>query len=138
LSSETLPKRSIPPLKCLGIILCEAAYRVQNSGNMIIVNTFHALGVQACPCRFPKITVLYTVTDGRGDYEIALAVVLARTGDDVIVYNDRYTATNPLAIGDVQMVLNNVPIPEPGKYWMELRCNGELIGQRPFYVDAKL
>ena len=48
---------------------------------------------------------------------------------------DRYNVSNPLAIGDVQTILCDVPLPEPGRYWIELRCNGELIGQRPFYVS---
>jgi hypothetical protein len=125
----------VPPLKCIGIILCEAAYRVHGRSNLIIVNTFHALSVPRCPCRFPKITVLYTVTDGHGSYDTELAIVHARTGKDVLSAKDRYTVTDPLAIGDVQAVLHDVPLPTPGKYWIELRCNGELIGQRPFYVD---
>lgn len=129
------PRDSVP-LKCIGIILCEAAYRVAGRSNLIIVNTFHTLGVPACPCRFPKITALYTVTDGHGTYEVTLAVVNARTGQDVATYSDRYTVNDPLAIGDVQMILHNVPLPEFGKYWMDLRCNGELIAQRRFYVEG--
>jgi hypothetical protein len=130
------PFAALPPLKCYGIILCEAAYRIAGRPNLIIVNTFHALGVPACPCRFPKITIIYTVTEGHGTYEIELAVVHARTGQDVMTAKDQYTVRDPLSIGDVQIILNGVPLPEAGKYWIELRCNGELIGQRPFYVEV--
>jgi hypothetical protein len=132
---DSLERRAVP-LKCIGIILCEAAYRVHGRSNLIIVNTFHALSVPICPCRFPKITVLYTVTDGHGSYDMTLAVVEARTGAEVMTYKDRYTVDDPLTLGDVQLVLRDVPLPEAGKYWMELRCDGELIAQRPFYVDA--
>jgi hypothetical protein len=129
-------KRSAVPLKCIGIILCEAAYRIANSPNLVIVNTFHALSATAFPCRFPKITVIYSVTNGHGTYDMELAVTNARTGEDVMTGKDQYTVNDPLSIGDVQIVLSGVPLPEPGKYWIEVRCNGELIGQRPFYVDA--
>ena len=44
--------------------------------------------------------------------------------------------SDPLALGDVQLVLHDVPLPEAGKYRIELRCDGELISQRPFYVEA--
>lgn len=124
----------MPPLKCISIILCEMAYRIHGGLNLIIVNTFHKLGVPVCPTKFPKITVLYTVTEGHGAYDVTTAIVNARTGQDVMKADDRYTVTDPLSIGDVQMIFRGVPIPEPGKYWIELRCNGELIGQRPFYV----
>src|SRR4051812_39089103 len=87
-------KLSAVPLKCIGIILCEAVYRVAGRSNLIIVNTFHTLGVPACPNRFPKITALYTVTDGHGTYDIDLAAARARTGRDVFVAKDRYTFKN--------------------------------------------
>lgn len=133
---ERPDKLSTVPLKCIGIILCDNAYRIAGTLNLVVVNTFHKLGVPGCPCRFPRITVLYTVTEGHGTYDLELAVVNARTGQDVATYRDSYTVNDPLAIGDVQMILHNVPLPEPGKYWIELRCNGELVGQRPFYVDV--
>ena len=133
---EEFPRPGVVPLKCIGIVLCEAVYRVHQRSNLIIVNTFHTLGVPSCPCRFPKITVLYTVTDGHGSYEITLAVVHARTGNDVMCIHDQYVVNDPLSIGDVQIEMRDVPLPEAGKYWIELRCNREIIGQRPFYVDT--
>lgn len=135
--SELSVKPNSPvPLQCISIVLCESVYRVADRSNLIIVNTFHTLGVRACPCRFPKITVLYTVTGGHGTYETTLAIVNARSGQDVACYADRYTVRSPLTINDVHLILNGVPFPEAGKYWIELRCNGELIGQRPFYVEV--
>ena len=63
-------------------------------------------------------------------------VTAAANGEDVMTARDRYTVRDPLSIGDVQIVLRGIPFPVAGKYWIELRCNGELIGQRPFYVDV--
>lgn len=54
----------------------------------------------------------------------------------MVAAKDQYTVRDPLSIGDVQIILHGVPFVEPGKYWVELRCNGELIAQRPFHVDA--
>jgi hypothetical protein len=128
-------KLSAIPLKCLGIVLSDSAYRIANQTNLIIVNTFNTLRVPSCPCRFPRITVLYSVTDGHGAYEMELGIVRAETGKDVMTAKDRYAVSNPLSIGDVHVIFRNVPLPERGKYWVEVRCNGELIGQRPFFVD---
>ena len=128
---------TLPPLKCIGIILCEAVYRVHARSNLIIVNTFHTLGVPKCPCRFPKITALYTLTGGHGTYNTELAIVHAASEQEVLRAKDPFESRNPLAITDVQIVLYDVPFKEPGKYWMEVRCDGEVIGQRPFYVDAQ-
>jgi hypothetical protein len=122
------------PLECIGIILSESAYRVNNGPNLVIANTFHLLLQEKFPCSFPKITAVYTVTGGHGTYDLELAIVSAATGDDVRTSKSRHTSTDPLALTDVLVVMRGVPFPAPGKYWSEVRCNGQLIGQRPFYV----
>jgi hypothetical protein len=125
---------AVVPVKCISILLCEAAYLVANTTNLIVVNTFNRLSASAFPCHFPRITVLYTVTDGHGTYELEVAVVNAATGQVSMEMSQRSVLTDPLSIMDVQVTMLHVPLPAPGKYWMEVRCDGSLIGQRPFYV----
>ena len=81
------------PFKCIGIILCDAAYQIAGRSNLIIIKPFHPVSVPGCPCRFPRITVLYTVMDGHGTYDIELAVAHTRTGRDVLTAKDQYTVT---------------------------------------------
>ncbi len=130
-SSSNAPE----PLTCIAIILCEAVYKVEARSNLIIINTFHALGVSQFPCRFPKITVLYTVTNGRGRYDVRLCVVHAGSGETILEVPDVIQLDSPLIIADTQATLRDVPLPAAGKYWVEIRANDELIGQRPFYVN---
>jgi len=40
-----------------------------------------------------------------------------------------------LTLVDTQLVLRDVPLSSTGRYWVELRTDGTLIGQRPFYVN---
>ncbi|HVT90662.1 MAG TPA: hypothetical protein VHD56_17535 [Tepidisphaeraceae bacterium] len=127
----------VPPLKCISIILCERVYRIEGTpGNLMIVNAFHALSIPKFPCMFGTITVLYTVTEGHGTYDMVLSLVDARTGREVKNWKDKYRVTDPLTVGDVQMILHDVPLPEPGKYLFELKCNDDLISSRPFYVNV--
>lgn len=122
------------PVKCISIVLCESIYPVGTSGNLIVVNTFHELTSSGFPTRFPKITVLYTVTNGHGTYDLEIAIVNAATGEAAITVSRPTVLNNPLMIMDIYGVLHQVPLPEPGKYWLEVRCDGALIGQRPFNV----
>ena len=91
--------------------------------------------LNTCPARFPKITVLYTVTNGRGNYDVKLCIVHAASGETILDAPDVIQMDSPLTIGDTQATLHDVPLPPPGKYWVEIRANDELIGQRPFYVS---
>jgi hypothetical protein len=134
LDSNPAPARV--PVKCISIVLCEAAYSVANTSNMIIVNTFHALSSSNYPCPFPKITVLYTVTDGHGSYDLSVSIVNASTGQTTLEVRQPCVLDNPLTILDAQVIMHQVLLPSPGKYWVEIRCDGELIGQRPFYAGA--
>jgi hypothetical protein len=126
----------VPPLKCISILLCEPVYRVAGTpGNVIITNGFHLLNLSAFPCRFGPITVLYTVSDGHGDYDMALTLTQAATGNEVGQWKGRQKLTDPLIVADVEMILTRVRLPEPGKYLFDLKCNGEVIASRPFYVN---
>lgn len=128
-----MPDKS-PPLKCISLILCDEVNRIHGTMNFIIHRTFHVLYTSAFPFRFPRITVFCTLTGGHGTYDMEVAVVNARAQMDLMVARHRLTAKDPLGMADMCTVLRDIPIPEAGKYWVELRCDGELVGQRPFFV----
>ena len=123
-----------PPPTVIAIILCEASYSVNNTKSSIIVNAFHALSASRIPCRFQKITVLVTLTNGHGRYVLNLSVVHAATGESIYETAVETTLKDPLQILDCEAVLHDVPFPAEGKYYLEQRANGELVGQRPFFV----
>ncbi len=128
------PPSNAPAPKCISLLLCEAAHLIAGSANQIIVNTFNSLGVSGCPILFPKITVVYTLTSGHGNYELDISLVPSGGGPPLIEARQRIELGNPLAILDGVMTFMKVPIPVPGRHWVEVRCGSELIGQRPFYV----
>lgn len=64
-----------------------------------------------------------------------MGVVSAATGQVVFyspVYGVRFT--NRLAVVSVNIRLTNCPFPAAGEYWVELYCDGEVIGDRALYV----
>lgn len=127
----------LPPLKCISILLCERVYRIEGTpGNIIIVNGFHFISLPRFPCKFGPVTVLYTVTDGHGEYDMTLSLTHAASGREMGQWTGRQRMTDPLVVADVEMLLTGVSLPEPGKYLFDLKCNGELIASRPFYVNA--
>ena len=45
---------------------------------------------------------------------------------------------DPLKIADFDVGVRGLSLPEPGKYWVILKADGEIISQRPFTVtEAK-
>ena len=130
-------RQPFAPLKCISILLCERVYRIAGTpGNIIIVNGFHFLTMPRFPCKFGPMTVLYTVSDGHGEYDMALSLTHAASGRELGQWKSRERLAEPLVVADVTVVLNGVPLPEPGKYLFDLKCNGDLIASRPFFVNA--
>lgn len=126
----------LPLLKCISILLCERVYRIQGTpGNVIITNGFHFLAMPAFPCKCGPMTVLFTLTEGHGDYEMILSLTHAGSGHEIGHWKSRQRLTDPLAVADVEVRLKGVSLPEPGKYLFDLKCNGEPIASRPFFAN---
>jgi hypothetical protein len=111
--------------------------RIANGGDFVLFRTFHAITTRIVPHRHPHLTVLCTLTGGHGQYPVEVAVVNARAMMDVAVSRSIVNSNNPLGITDAVTEFFDVLLPEPGKYWIEMRCQGEIIAQRPFHLHFK-
>ncbi len=126
------PNPELP--ECVSIILCDDIYRDERTKKLVIVGTFNNINAHALPAIHQKLTVLFTLTNARGEYEIALGIENARTGDLIVEMKGPAQLPDPLKIIDFNIELVGLPIPEAGKYWVVLKANDEIIAQRPFTV----
>lgn len=119
---------------CLSIIISDAVYRDEVSKKLIIVGTFNTIHAQSFPHRHDHMNVLFSLTSGRRVYEVTLAIENGSTGATLTEIKGPMRLDNPLQITDVNVELRNLEFPEPGKYWVTLRVDGEIICQRPFMI----
>lgn len=119
---------------CLSIIISDAVYRDEVTKKLIIVGTFNTIHAQAFPHRHDHMNVLFSLTSGRRTYEVALAIENGSSGTALTEIKGPMRLDNPLHITDVNVELRHLEFPEPGKYWVTLRVDGEIICQRPFMV----
>lgn len=125
-------------LTCISIIVCENIYRDERTKNLVIIGTFNALRATAFPCVFPKMRILFTLTNGNGEYNLKLSIENERTGARIVGMEGPFRIDDPLAISDIDVELRAVPFPEPGKYWVTLQSDSETLQQRPLIVvDAR-
>lgn len=121
-------------LTCISMILCESAHRIDRTGNLILVNVFNVLRLSAFPAHQPRLALLFSLTGGHGKYNLRIAINSATNNVAVIDSTQQIVMKDPLAVVDVIAEMEGVRIPQPGKFWLELHANGELIAQRPFIV----
>ncbi len=121
-------------LSCISIIICDEVYRDEVTKKLVIVGTFNRIATQGLPCQHPAMTVLFTLTNGRGKYDLSLSIEHEKTGATIAELRGPVEVTDPLMMSDVSVKLGNVTFPEAGKYWVTLKADEEIIQQRPFAI----
>lgn len=120
--------------ECLSVIICDEIYRDEVSKKLILVGVFNVIKAAAFPAKHPRMTVLFTLTNGQGTYDMSLSLEHASTGAAIAEIKGPLKLQNPLEIVDFNVELGGLQFPEPGKYWVIVKIDGAIINQRPFVV----
>jgi len=121
-------------LTCISVVVCDEVYRDERTKKLIAVGLFNNIVAGSVPCKHQRITVLFSLTNGRGDYNLRLAIEHEGTGSKVAEITGPFKAKDPLTIADMHVVLDGTVFPEKGKYWVTVSADGEILQQRPFWV----
>lgn len=87
------------------------------------------------PYTLPRMSVFAQMEDGAGDADLQVAVVGAATGQ-VVFHSAAHRVRFPgrLSVVSVNIRLTDCPFPAAGEYWVELHCDGEVVGDRVLHV----
>ena len=121
---------------CISIVLCDAVYRDEETKKLVLAGVFNAVGVKEFPYTHPRMQVLFTLTNGRGTFDISLSIEDASTGKVMYEATGPFVSDSPLRVCDVNTEVVDVPFLAPGKYWVVLRSGTQLLAQRPFWVTS--
>jgi hypothetical protein len=119
---------------CISILICDDVYRDEITKKLVVVGTFNRINAESFPCKHGRVVVLFSITDGQGEYELSLSIEHERSGVEVARIRGPITIHDPLAIHDINVTLDKLQFVEPGKYWVMVKVDGEIIQQRPFFV----
>ncbi len=128
------PGAEIP--KCLSIILCDDVYRDEKTKKLVIVGTFNRISAPRLPCQHSRMSVLFTLTNGRGTFDLSLTIEHAETEKALVQLSGPATLGSPMEIFDQHVEILGVEFPQAGKYCVTLKANGEQIATRPFFVEG--
>lgn len=119
---------------CISILISDEIYRDEQTKKLIVVGTFNNINARSFPHKHPRFSVLFTLTNGQGTWDLCLAVEHARSGQRIFAMQGPARLSNPLQIADIHIVLEDIFFPEAGKYWVEVSANGTILAQRPLVV----
>lgn len=121
--------------ECLNFILCDDVFRDIETKKTIAVGIFDTLFATKVPALHPQFCFFITLTNGHGQYELALSIENAATQDVILELKGPLTIADPLKTADLTLKVQQAVFPTFGKYWACLKIGGTLIKQRPFFVQ---
>ena len=125
-------------LQCISIIVCNDIYRDERSKNLVLCGTFNQVVGKKFPCRVPRMSVLVTLTNGLGNYDLRISVEHEASGVEILVLDGTAIISDPLSVQDVHVQMNEIVFEKPGKYWVVVKADNEILQQRPLQAVLQL
>lgn len=121
-------------LTCVSIMICDEVYRDEATKKLIVVGTFNTITATTLPCTHPQMVVLFTLANGQGKYELSFSVEHESTGHTMTELKGPLEINDPLGVMDINVTLKGLAFAREGRYWVILSADGEIVGQRPFWL----
>lgn len=124
--------------KLIHLMLCDSVSRGPD-GQVSLIGLINRIDRETFPAALPSCTVYCRVGYGDGDFTLRFVV---RGPDGEPVYDDgegvAITLDDVLDAAEVALQIDDLPLPEPGAYWVEAWLDGfQLPSSLPVYVDRR-
>jgi hypothetical protein len=128
-------KRAPTPPTCIAVVICDDIFTDKRSNKKAIWGTFNSITADRVPFIHPKLSVLVTLTNGRGTRDIRLAIDHEQSNETMMeIGGPMIFKDGPLQIVELALGFKGVPFTRFGKYWLSVKSGSQIIGQRPFFV----
>ncbi len=116
------------------LIVADRVYRDIESRKWVISGVFNTLGCKSFPGTYDWMEVFFQLTNVSKPVDLRFRIESAESGDSIIEFGGPIGSPSPLNVVEQKVVLRGVEFPEPGKYWVQLVSNEEILSQTPLYV----
>ncbi len=128
-ASEDRTARPVP--KYLAMLLCDYVVIDAETRNKSLIGIFNRINASKFPVRHDRMHVFVALTNGHGAYDAALKVKNS-LGEEVMSLDGKVEMQDPLAVAEINFNIRGLVIPQPGRYFVEFTCDGELLVDRHF------
>lgn len=126
-----MPQNEHKPV-IIALIVCDNIY-TEPGGKTALVGLFNSINSPAFPAKHPKLAVFVSLTDVHPGSVGKIDIVHGESDRPVVVgegaFPDGVSRTD---VVDMSFILNNVPFPEHGMYFIRFFVNGHVLVMRPF------
>ena len=83
-----------------------------------------------------KLAVFFELTNGRGNYELEIKCVFAKTDEAVFGASGPVDFPDPRSVARMNFNFGNTLFAREGEYRFQVWCEGELLTERRFVVKT--
>ena len=121
---------------CLSCILCELVIQDQETKNRSLINMFNHVMVAQLPARMHRLSILVSITDGRGQSQGKLEIVDPE-GAPVIRGVNPVVFRDPTVIFDLCYEFRDVVFHKEGRHNINFWLGDDLVVMRPFTITCR-
>lgn len=125
---------TIEPPVPLCLLIADRVYQDRETGNNIIAGTFNTIAVDRLPFQYPQLSIFFQVTGVSRPVDLRLVIEFADDGRTIFEIGGPIEVNDPIKVLSKTIRVNGLPVDRAGKYWVQLRSEGEILIQAPLYV----
>jgi len=115
----------------LALVVCDAIHRDPANGKHYVLGTFSSIIAERYPATHPQLGVYIALTELNGKVPLLVRLVdVAEERDPIDIAHGEIVSDDPRMVAEVGLVRQDVTIPEPGEYRLQLWCGDLLLLER--------
>ena len=133
---ETHSERGkVPPPYPIAMVVCDSIHRDPGTGKAFILGCFSVIHAKQFPATHQKMGLYVSITNGRGDVPVRVALVDADEEREPILSLEQVVEfDDPRLVAELTFEMHGVTFPEPGEYRFQLFALDEFIMEQRILV----
>lgn len=111
----------------MAALVCDAAATDPNTGKKSLLGIFDRIQAVEFPTR-RVVTLYFRIGDAEGRYRMSVKFVSLKDGTIIYDTDAEISIPDRLATSELEVVINPLEIPAPGKYELQLWANSAYVG----------
>ena len=125
-----------PTPMVLSINICDTIIRDEITKKVSLIGLFNMIRASRFPFKHPQLHVHIALTNGHGNYQAEVRFINTEQNKPIAGMRGELIFKSPLQIVEMNLCWQNLNFGSAGEYYVEILCDGELIGSRKFLVTA--
>lgn len=118
----------------LALLVADHVYHDRETGKWVVAGIFSNIGFTALPRTYDSMEIFFQVTNISKPVDLRLRIEHSE-GDTLLDVGGPMQARSPLEVIPRRVVVRQLPFRKPGKYWVMLKSDQEIITQVPLHVS---